>query len=58
MQECDEMAMMTISLRLMDDRGGDLFLSGPTARHASSAWARYASATSSGPDPAPGGGRG
>jgi hypothetical protein len=50
------MAMMTISLRFMGDRGDDPLLSGPIARHAWCAWARYA--TGGGPDPAPGGGRG
>ncbi|GAA4488646.1 hypothetical protein GCM10023191_018360 [Actinoallomurus oryzae] len=58
MQECDEMAMMTISLRFMGDRGDDPLLSGPTARHASSAWAHDATGSGGGPDPAPGGGRG
>jgi hypothetical protein len=52
------MAMMTISLRFMGDRGDDPLLSGPTARHASSAWAHDATGSGGGPDPAPGGGRG
>jgi hypothetical protein len=54
------MAMMTISLRLMDNRRGDYaLLSGPTtSRHVPSPGGRYAPGGNGGPGPATGGGRG
>jgi len=51
------MAMMTISLRLMDNLRGDYrSQSGPTVRHIPAGDGRYTSGA--GPDPAAGGGRG
>jgi hypothetical protein len=56
MQECDEMAMMTISPWLLCGRGDYRLLSGSIARHIPSSGGRYAPAA--GPDPTAGGGRG